>query len=495
PNLYFDLRSENEAQGVGEAVDLASIAFPARPSRTPPQDTSAPPPTTLPPGTVEFVPGKIVIPSSPTPVTYSEVIVLDTSITLGPPLILPGVPTKDTTKDRFADVTRYIIPRAYGANNYVVTKVTNGVLTMKADPDIKADTLEREAAAAKRKADRDAFYGTTPVAPGEIRLAGTYAFGLPRDMLPTLRAAIGSYLNDEITKGLADEPGSLAAAINGGLQVTSWDQLPEDKIMAFLADIHTNPAKQAQVMPALMGYTMGVAQLDPAKWSDQDKQLMAFISPALKDARNTFIDEAKQARDDWVATEGAARGATFKGLLDGKVPYEKIVANAVGETMAEAMQTFQQKAEEFDATKLSAIGAGAAAGAIAGSIAGIQNLVTQTFPYAKGAVELALKRAGEKVTSEAMSKGLGRLMGSTGGGVGTIVSLAVTILITESMAIADNEKAAANFNALLNSGNDPIDPNGMMKSDQGKAVMLLGLSKLFLGGGGQKEISTNFDLN
>jgi filamentous hemagglutinin family protein len=503
PNLYYELRSENVPQGIGEAVDLASITFPARPSRTPPQPTTEPPPDSLPGTIVEFKPGQIVVPDTAAPVTYSEVIVLNGTLTLGPTLILPNVPTKDTTKDRFADVTRYIIPRAYQANNYVVTKVTNGVLTMKADPVIKAETLEREAAAAKRKEDRDKFYMNRTAAPGEILLTQHGAYGLTADLMPSLRSAIGFFLNQEIVNGLSDEAGALAVAINGGLQVKSWDDLPEDKIMAFLADIHTNPEKQALVMPALMQYTMNVAMKAPGQRDAQEQKLMAHIMPALDEARGSFIDAAKDARDSWAKTEGAARGATLAALFDGKVPYDDFVAKAVGDTMGEAMQRFETKAEEFDARNakavaegVGAVAGGAGAGAIVGMTMGLEKVVTSVFPFAKATVMRTLQKAGEKVAAEAVSKGIAKIGSSAAGGAGTIVSLAVTILITESIAVAENEEARKNFDALLNSGKDPIDPNAMMKSDQGKAIMLLGLSKLFLGGdtSGQK-LSTNFDLN
>jgi hypothetical protein len=495
PNLAFDLRSENEPQAIGTAVDLASIQFPARPSRTPPQDTSAPPPDSLPASTINFTPGQPVVPDQPTPVTFNPIVIDDSGIILGP--TLPGIPADDPTKDRFADVIHYIVPRSYQANNYVVTKVTNGVLTMKADPVIKAETLEREAAAAKRKADHDAFYGTTPAVPGEILVGGSpFAFGLPQELLPSLRAAIGAYLNEEITEGSADDPGSLAAAINGGLQVTSWDQLPNDKVMAWLADIHTNPAKQAAVMPALMGYTMAVAKLDPSQWTEQDKQLMNFIAPALDDARDTFLGNVAAARADWLATEGAAMGTTLKVLNDGKQPYEQFISTAVGETMAATMHSFEAKAASFDARTLGSGAAGAVSGAMASyAYRSVGGLVNRTFPNVHAAIEVAVKRAGTKLADEAIKKGLARVAAFTGGGIGTVVSLAVSTVITEAMAVADNEKAAANFNALLQSGNDPIDPHAMMGNDQGKAIMLLGLANLFLGGGNANEkLSTNFDL-
>ena len=499
PNLYYELRSENVPQGIGEAVDLASITFPARPSRTPPQPTSEPPPDSLPVTVIEFTPGQIVVPETASPVLFSEIIIQNGSIQLGPVLSLPGVPKKDTTKDRFADVTRYIIPRAYQANNYVVTKVTNGVLTMKADPVIKAETLEREAAAAKRKEDWDKFYMNRTAAPGEILLVQRGAYGLTADLMPSLRAAVGFFLNQEIVNGLSDETGALAVAINGGLQVKSWDDLPNDKIMAFLADIHTNPEKQALVMPALMQYTMNVAMKDPSQRDVQEQKLMAHIGPALGEARGSFIDAAKNAQDSWVKTEGAARGATLASLFDGKVPYDDFVAQAVGDTMGEAMQSFEKKAEEFDANAaiggVGAVVSGAGAGALVGLTMGLEKVVTGVFPFAKHAVMRSLQKAGEKATAHAVSKGLAKVGGSAAGGAGTIVSLAVTILITESIAVAENEEARKNFDALLNSKKDPIDPHAMMKSDQGKAIMLLGLSKLFLGGdtSGQ-QLSTNFDL-
>ncbi len=486
PNLYFDLRSENEPQGIGEAVDLASITFPARPSRTPPQPTSEPPPDSFPVKVVEFTPGQIVVPDSPTLVTYSEIIIQGGTIQLGPVLSLPGVPKKDTTKDRFADVTRYIIPRAYQANNYVVTKVTNGVLTMKADPVVKADVLAREAAAAKRKEDQDKFYMNYTAAPGEVVLVKRGAYGLTADLMPSLRAAVGFFLNQEIVNGLSDETGALAIAINGGLQVKSWDDLPNDKIMAFLADIHTNPEKQALVMPALMGYTMNVAMKDPSQRDAQEQKLMAHIGPALGEARGSFIDAAKNAQDNWAKAEGAARGSTLAGLFDGKVPYDDFVAQAVGDTMGEAMQRFEKKAEEFDANAaiggVGAVVGGVGAGAIVGMTMGLEKVVTNVFPFAKATVMRTLQKAGEKATAQAVSKGLAKVGGSAAGGVGTIVSLAVTILITESIAVAENEDARKNFDALLKSRNDPVNPHELMKSDQGKAIMMLGLANLFLGG-------------
>lgn len=493
PDLDFNLRSENEPQAIGTAVDLASIQFPARPSRTPPQDTSAPPPGSLPDATIDFTPGQLVVPDQPTPVTFNPIVIEDSGFILGP--TLPGVPAGDPTKDRFADVIHYIVPRSYQANNYVVTKVTNGVLTMKADPVIKAETLEREAAAAKAKADRDAFYMNETAAPGEIRVGGTGAFGLPREMMPALRAAIGASLNNEFVNGISDDPGSLANMINGGLQVTSWDQLPEEKIMAWLADIHTNPAKQAIVMPVLMGYTVAVAQKNSASWTEQDKQLMAYVSPALQEARDSFIDAAQQARDNWVAGDGAARGTTLVSLYNGKVPYQKFVEEAVSETMAGAMESFQERAEQFDAAEIGLIGgAGVGTGALTSMTLSLEKVARTLLPRMPAKIHLAMGKAGEEAIERAISKGMSRVGSVLGGGAGTIVSLAVTILVTESMAVADNEKAAANFNALIASRDDAVDPNALMNSEQGSAIMMLGLANLFMGGGSNQHLSTNFDL-
>jgi filamentous hemagglutinin family protein len=496
--MTFALSDTNAPSAVGADVTPASYVFPTRPAEpTPLQATTDPLPAADLPDATDALPAFPTIVPNAAPsfeiLTYTISLTDESKIDYSSLLLDSGKPAPaDPTKDKFPDLIRFITPQSYGAaaRNYTVTKVTNGALTMKADP----IEVQRWLVQWKAEHDRQMFYQSTPET-----ATGPVAFNLPRNLIQSIRDAVGFALAQEMKNLTMQDKDSLTMLI-GGTFLSVGETLSETTIMAWLADIHTNPAKQAILMPWLISYTTSLAaSTDQAHLTDTQKQFLQFITPSLQAARTEYVDNLKAAQMDWVAAQGevGGRGTSLYGLFDGKVPYQDFISKAVTKTMGTAMDSYQRKQDAINANILKAeisIGGGAVAGAgtaIFGNVAlSSANAFKVMFPglektITKGIKKAAIK-AGEKIVTEVVKKTASQAAAKIGssavGAVGSIVAFAVTTIISESFAVAENERQQTEFQAILDSRDDPVDPHRMMGTESGKSIMLLGLTNLFMGG-------------
>lgn len=468
--LYFVLSDTNETQKVGVATPLGEVFFPARPDRTPPVAASDPLPDTLPFQTISFT---LV---NPTPVLVDTPLApLKTAIIFnnGNFLLDPTGAKRDT---RFDDVIRYIIPRLSLGSNYVVTKVSNGKLTMKTDPIRMEQTLAAEALVAKRRAAEEEFAGGPPTT--GISLPGT--FGLTRDQYPLIWEAFANMLFDMINDGGTDP---FLQALTGMERIHDINQITNDQMLFWLADIHTNPAKQAIMMPAMVAYGVKIAGLSPSQRSPSQAALVEKMEPYLRESRDAFLDKMEDARQAYIDLEN--QSGNLNVLMGKTVPYERFIESAVSDMVENSFSLLDQKMgglSETEQSKLAGLLGGVAAGAGVGArlaqLAG-QNVLS-IFPKYKATIALAEQVADiGKEGAKAITKG--SRVGSTATGVFSIVSVALTIAIDKAVAVAEEGDQKVKFDALLATRGQPVNAYDLSNTQQGQAMLTMGLLSMFGG--------------
>ncbi len=497
PNLYFEPSNNNDPSAITMALTPEEFLAQFVPPATTPTDPVTPgsPVGNVGVETVFFTPGVLpepVVPDAAPIIIIPDVIVIGTL-----PVINPQ--PEEKKRERFADTKSFILPRAYGNKNYAVTKITNGVLTMKADPVVVNATLTAEEARRKRDEAEANFFGRTV---DGFFVHQDYAYGFTRDMNILIFEALGLAIDQDFKSGNLG-PDSIVNLIKAGAE-KSEEITGEDMIM-WLGDFHSNPAKQALLMPIMLNYAMTMAYQDPAKWTAPQAKLMEKMKPFIAEGRKEFIDSAKAAQADWQTVNADVSAGGMAGGIGGLyglqvTPYEKFVGAAVEETVAKAFAGIDEKLKAKTAGMteqemagyigLTAGGAGGAAiGTLVGTVA-ITNAI-KIMPYlgkdistAARAIESAAKltdktvraiQRGEKAVASV------KTLSKTAAGPAMIISFAIEAAITQGMRAGEEEKQQANFNALLNTVSAPVDPHAMVQTDIGRAQMMLGLMKMFGG--------------
>ncbi|HVU36590.1 MAG TPA: MBG domain-containing protein [Opitutaceae bacterium] len=308
PSLTFNVSSTNNPQPVVTAVDLNQL-FP-KTTATAPQATTADVSTSA-AATGSLASSAVVLANIPATFDATVYAVINGQVVKNPS-------AAQQVLDRFKDQTLYVSPATYANANYAVTGITDGILTFKVDPAIvrintEIALLKDERAAAQKQFANNGHTG---------------AFGLPPDLFPVLRELLGKMLNDCLLKGDTG-PGSLYYAVNGGPgMLFTGDQAQEDKFLFWLADIHTNVAKQALLLPGLLTYTMNVAGRDPKTWSSADRELVDFMTPYVQKAQEQFAAKISQEKQAWLKAQASAAGAATFMLGTGDM-YSDVVSAAV----------------------------------------------------------------------------------------------------------------------------------------------------------------------
>lgn len=308
PSMQFDFSATNDPRPVQVATDLSAV-FP-KTTATAPQATtaaiapSAPASSALP--TLVFSTTNVIAPVS-----------TDIYAVIGGKVV-KNPTAAEAVLERFADQTFFVYPITFENGNYAVTKITNGLLTMKSDPEVVRINVEI-ALQKDQRAKAQAEFANN---------GQNGAFGLPPELFPVLRELLGKMLNDALNAGDTG-PGSLYYEINGSSSyIFTGDQAQEDKFLFWLADIHTNVLKQAQLMPGLLTYVMNVAGRDPSTWSDSDSKLVTFMTPYVQKAQEEFAKKLADEKAAWLKAQDSAAGAA--GFMLGTTDeYTEVVTNAI----------------------------------------------------------------------------------------------------------------------------------------------------------------------
>lgn len=497
PDLYFEPSNTNDPSAVTSTLTPEQFLAQFVPPPTTPTEPAPAGSPTSDSGvmTAIFTPGTLpepTVPSIPSSIIVTDIVVVGTMPVLNP--------TPEQKKnERFADAKSFIIPKAYGNKNYAVTKITNGVLTMKADPAVVNATLTAEETKRKRDAAEDAFFGKST--PGGIVLR-RISYGFSSDMNILIFEALGLAIDQDYKNGNVGS-GSIVHLINGGVETDK--EITGDDMIMWLGDFHSNPAKQALLMPIMLNYAMTIAYQDPATWTVPQAKLMEQMKPFIAEGRQQFIESAKAAQAEWNTGNADVAAGSMAGGIGGLyglavTPYEKFIGAAVESSVAKAMSGIDEKLKartggmtEQELAGYIGLGAGGAAGAVVGTMAGAVTIanVLKIMPNLATDIKraaLALKgvlEAGETTvnTIQRGSKVISttKMLSNAAAGPAMIISFAIEAAITQGMRAGEEEKQKANFNALLNSGSDPVDPHAMMQTDMGRAQMMLGLITMFGG--------------
>lgn len=498
PQMGFTTSLENKPVPVDALVDLDKV-FPPRPTPAAPQAPSAPPPEGWVAFTHHTIPADALKQNQVTSQFESQlIVVIDAKLITNPT-------SEQKKRERFSDQTLYVTPTGLANSNYAVTKINAGVLTMKADQKVVAATLAAEERVAKLNAARKAFLNPP--------IGTKVAMGLPRDMIPMLRYALVNAINQEFLDGTAGQVGSLARLVFGGVP-GSFDDITDEQLVMFFKDIHTNPEKQLVMIPVMMHYTMALATKDPAQQTAQEAKLLSMATPFIKQGRKEFVASAQAAHDRWQTANEALRSSTMAGMYGLQVvPYEKFVSAAVEESVTRSMtrlsNQFEHQAplltnqEIAGYTGMTIGGAAGGAGGLAVEIT-LGATITKIMPNAKRDVLYAVERlklaqnklaqGGQKAATQAAQhiddavdagtkafRSAGA-MGKAIAGATQIVTLAIDIAITQGMRVGEETEQRAKFEALMRSGSDAVNPREMMKTEVGRAEMMLGLMAMFTGG-------------
>jgi hypothetical protein len=177
----------------------------------------------------------------------------------------------------------------------------------------------------------------------------------------------------------------------------------------------------------------------------------------------------------------------MKGLFGVKKPYDEILGGVAAGIISEAVLKLDPAPEKdarlTDKDIITGLGVevGVGAGISAGSLM-IANM-SSIFPkiaagLAKAGAELARGTlSGLEYASTAVrgiSTSVSGLMGAA-----TIVSISVTCLFAEIGNVVEEAEAQKRFDVFLNP--TPASPQDMMQTDAGRAVMMMGLMKMFEG--------------
>jgi hypothetical protein len=502
PHLYFEPSETNDPSPVvSSPTTPEEFLAQFKPPVTTPTDPvpSGDPGTDLPGETAVFTPGSL--PSEGVPSSAPSVLVTTIYIAGGLPVINPTPEQKKS--DRFADKTAFILPRGYGNKNYAITKITNGVLTMKADPVVVNATLTAEEAKRKHDAAAAAFNegrnAAGAIVPG--------AFGFSQDMYILIFQALGIAIDQDFKNGDTGVD-SIVQIINGGA-AKSESEVTGDDMLMWLSDIHTNPAKQAIMMPIMINYAMTIAYQDPKTWTAPQAKLMDKMKPFIRDGRQQFIDSVKSVQADWTTAHADVSAGGMAGGIAGLyglevTPYEKFIGAAVESTVTKAMtgidEKFKAKTAGMTQQELAGyigLAAGGVSGATIGTVVGtitatnMMKILPNTAKDIKVAAQAVGKtvKAGTKAAEEATTaaaRGARAIatvetLSNTIAGPAEIISFAIEAAITQGMRAGEEDEQKASFAKLLNSGSDPVDPHAMMQNDIGRAEMMLGLMEMFGG--------------
>lgn len=310
PSLSFKLSSTNDPVPVATATDLSTVFTGVPHTATPAQAATT---------TATADPSAATVIPLPAGTTVSTTLAVDPTVYA----IINGQVVKNPSAaqavlDKFADQISYITPTLYSNSNYAVTKITAGTLTFKVDPAIVRVNVEVALQEDQRAAAEKEFENG----------GQTGAFGLPPDMFSLLREVLGKMLNDALASGDTG-PGSLYYEVNGSSSdIFTGDQTQEDKFLFWLADIHTNVAKQAELLPGLLTYAINVAGRDPSTWTDADKELVNYMTPYVQKAQEQFAQQITTEKAAWLKAQDSAAGAASFIMGTGDM-YTDVVTAAV----------------------------------------------------------------------------------------------------------------------------------------------------------------------
>jgi|GEM_PF-1466609 filamentous haemagglutinin family N-terminal domain len=307
PSMTFSLSQTNDPQRVVSAIDLASV-FP-KPAATTPQATTDPVAPSA-SGSTTFSSDAVKIADIPALFKTEVFAVIDGKLIKNPSAV-------ELVMDRFADKTMYVSPGTLANSNYAVTQITNGLLVMKSDPEVVRINVEIALLKDQRAQARTLFENA----------GKTGAFGLPPDLFQMLFELLGYALNQELVAGAIGED-SLYYQVNGGPGDLYGDGRHGDKYLFWLADIHTNPMKQALLLPTLLTYAMDAANRPADKRSKMDVALVAHMTPYIQQAQEDFANQLKAEKEAWVKRQESAKGAAdyMFGTAD---MYTEVIAGAV----------------------------------------------------------------------------------------------------------------------------------------------------------------------
>lgn len=356
---------------------------------------------------------------------------------------------------RFDEPTvSYIQPTGFLSNsNYVVTKVTNGVLTMRPDPGVvEARRLEAERQE-RIEENRNVFWGLPPAGHEGVFIGGGF-MDLPSS---ALQAVFDGVRNLALSGGSPELLAMIKKAGTDAYGSSEGGSISEADLVAFFRGARSNADAMTFVAPVLAGYVKSLAGRDAASYSADERQLVFKFNNKMTEARTELVAGMKSKHDAWIAAE-KAKGPRLSAVFDGTVPYGEFMGEAAGELIG---------------AKIAATaGAGAVAGGAAG--AGVFAAAGAILPYSAAAGGAAVGAAGA-----------GGVVAAAG--PAAIVAGAVVVGVVRGIQVAENMEQQSTYDSYANApivgvNLESMDLNGSgTEATMNQALFLIAFAD-FMGG-------------
>jgi hypothetical protein len=298
---------------------------------------------------------------------------------------------------------------------------------------------------------------TTTITPG----TETFTEGPSPDMLSYADAVRRSWTPDNLGRGLIDLANSLPNLMNA--LVARYNELIvrsgyyKDGA-ALLAGVKNGEANaEGPMVNLLVGLAKEILDRDPATWSKDEANLIQFIQCLAQNQRQKTAALAKQAFDEWYASE------QDKAAQSGLILLANVITDPPPEILAMAQKGYSvppQHANNF--SEILAASAGFSSGMLTfaagvGTGAGL-NFVAAFVPTVNAAISFG--------------RGLGGMM--AGSGAFAVVTLLVTAGIIQTIDVIQYEEYVKNLNDAVASLQQPVSVNQLKSllssAEDGKAV-------------------------
>lgn len=462
------------------ANDYPSQTISAVPTDPRPFETSEPAPTPSTPEVEDESPTTIELDFQTFTVEVEEEEPATPSLTVSNSIVIEGgfdfttddlFPEEEEEESDFAlrpSIT-YVRPTNYTNNsNYVVTEVTNGMLTLQPDPkEVEVLSLSQDLARAEKSFLEGATVETEDEY-GRTREENVRAFGLSSEALPIIKDVLmeevreqtllgNPYLKTLIKEEYFERTGDSDALRREGLSV--------QEINWFLRDIHSNPKKQELLAPLLTNRILDLAETPRNTWSPAETALATQFESHLKAAASgvhrrmeTKVEEWRQEQEALAEMSAPSMSETFTG---NEPPYPELMKDAAIE------YTETNIAASTIGTSVAATGTAVATSKAITSAAGVIAPYASTAAAKAGTVAPLTTAAGTAVPVAIV--------------VGAVV--VTTVRITQ---LVESENAKAEFERLGNPNNFSLAGFSLENEDgspntTNTAIMMTAMANMFSG--------------
>lgn len=435
---------------------------------------------------ITYVPGSLTI--KPAPLSFGT---NKFSRVYGEGNIQPPPVTGLKLNDTYADlgVSLYGAPAA-GASpgnykvqvgisdrNYVVTSAVHGTLTVEpitvtVSPESGpvVVTSNPNSASESPVSNKQAFLHPQGGITGPVHLA----FGLPEAALPVLVSTLEEFLNLTGVSGteIAQNFKGIMA-IRKAMGLKSSQVATDKQIYAYLANIHTDAAKQALLAPMFTDYVMALTHKPPSTYTKADTALVTALLPDLQRSRDQLVTKMQKDYHQYIYSDSSTPNETHLTTLFGgsnHVPWGKFMSDAAGAMVEDDVGN--QLAGTLGVAATGAVAGGAAAATIIGAASTIFPFaVTSTYAAGTAGVGVAVGATGSAAATGAAA---------AGGPAAVVIAAVVGSVVRGIQVVNDNDQKLA-FNALVASKGGAIAFAGMdLKDPSGSPVPMAAINRAIL---------------